>query len=64
MENTDVRAKRIDARKIDKNEKVIVIEMSSPCLENCQLKEMQDSGNIVWWERRGNPKPHAEISTL
>ena len=47
-ENTDVRTNRIDARIIDKNEKkVIVIEMSSPCLENHQLKDLEKTQKYV-----------------
>ena len=55
-ENTDVRTNRIDARIIDKNEKkVIVIEMSSPCLENHQLKDLEKTqkyGPLRWELKR------------
>ena len=55
-ENTEVRTNRIDARIVDKNEKkVIVIEMSCPCLENHQLNDLEKTqkyGPLRWELKR------------
>ena len=55
-ENTDIRANRIDAKIVDENEKkVIVIKMSYPCLENCQLKDLEKTqvyGPLRWELKR------------
>ena len=54
-ENTKVRANRIDARIVDKNEKVIVIEMSCIWLENRQLNDLdktQKYGLLRWELKR------------
>ena len=55
-EHTEVRANRIDARIVDKNEKnVIVIEMSWPCLENHQLNDLEKTqkyGPLRWELKR------------
>ena len=55
-ENTEVRANRIDARIVNKNEKkVIVIEMSCPWLENRQLKDLEKTqkyGPLRWELKR------------
>ena len=55
-ENTEVGANRIDPRIVDKNEeKVIVIEISCPWLENRQLKDLEKTqkyGPLRWELKR------------
>ena len=56
MENTEIRANRIDARIVDQNEKnFIIIEMSCPMLENRLLKDFEKAqkyGTRLWELKR------------
>ena len=55
----EVRANRIDARIVDKEQKrVLAIEMSCPCLDNRQVKEKETTqkyGPLMWELSERNP---------